>query len=301
MTLFPIQLSKSQTIAFVSSRLGDSLLGMITVNNLARNGFKVEVFSNYLFALKDWFPWVVIHSQPAVEQAETIFKNFDILLHIFKADIIANADKWHQGLRILEHSSYNQLRIPYTEIHVKFCKYELLLENVVKNNNMIYPAGLTHRKHLQRIAIHPTSYEKFKNWLPKRFLKLAKQLQAMGYQAEFIVAADERKEWLWLLKEGFSLPEFSSLDVVARWLYESGWFIGNDSGIGHLASNLGIPTLTLGMRKRVMQRWRPSWSEGVILFPPVWLITRPLKEHFWKYFISVKKVMAAFQRLKSSG
>src|SRR5262249_8522296 len=100
-----------------------------------------------------------------------------------------------------------------------------------------------------------------------------------------------------LLMENMDLPELPDLDAVTRYIYESSWFIGNDSGLGHLASNLGIKTVTLGMRFRVMQRWRPAWVEGLVLIPPKWLITRPLKERFWKYFISVNQVMRTFCEL----
>lgn len=301
MAQFPIQLSKNQTIAFVMSRrLGDSLLSMIVVNNLVRNGFNVTVFGDYLFSLKKWFPWVTIQPQPSVAQAEEILRKFDVLLHTFNADVIGNANLWHPFVIILEQSNDNFLRIPYVDIQVKFCQNVLQLQNVVRENNMQFPPELIYRKNFQRVVIHPTSSEFFKDWLPQRFLLLAQQLRDRGLQPEFIVSSSERKDWLWIINEGFALPEFASLDAVAHWLYESGWFIGNDSGIGHLASNLGIPTVTLGMRWRIMQRWRPAWALGVVLTPPRWLITRPLKERFWKYFISVKQVLRAFQQLQNN-
>lgn len=300
--LFSTPLFKKQNIAFVmSSRLGDSLLSMIVVNNLVRNGFNVTVFGDYIYQLKDWFPWAKIYAKPNVAQVKQILSNFDILLHAFKADIINGADQWHAGVKILEQSSYNWLRIPMVDIQVEFCKHELLLENVVRDNNIKIPTVLTYRKYPQRIIIHPSSYELFKNWLPQRFLQLARKLHASGYQPEFIVSASERRNFAWVLKENFALPEFASLDAVARYIYESGWFIGNDSGLGHLAANLGIKTLTLGMRSRVMQRWRPTWTKGIVLVPPKWLITRPLKERFWKYFISVRQVLQAFEQLIKIG
>ena len=50
-------------IAFVmSGRLGDTLVSMVTVNNLQRNGYEVTVFGNYAKMLEKWFPRIEIKS-----------------------------------------------------------------------------------------------------------------------------------------------------------------------------------------------------------------------------------------------
>lgn len=293
----PIPLSMKQTIAFIlSPRLGDSLISMVTVNNLLRNGYNVKVFGDYIYQLRNWFPTVNIQPRSTENDAVAIFKNFDVLLLAFKADLIGDMS-WHPAVYILEQSVYNRLQIPYADIQVQFCKHLFLLQDIVRANDIKIPVGLSYRKNKQRVVIHPTSFEIAKNWLPQRFLQVAKLLKSKGFIPEFIVSPKEREEWLWIIEEGFSLSAFSSLDAVACWIYESDYFIGNDSGIGHLASNLGIPTITLCMRAKIKQRWRPSWAPGIALAPPRWLITRPLKERFWKYFISVKHVMQAMQHL----
>jgi ADP-heptose:LPS heptosyltransferase len=128
-------------------------------------------------------------------------------------------------------------------------------------------------------------------------LQLAKTLLAKGYEPNFILTAKERNDWLEVVDAGAKIPEFISLSEVAAFIYESQYFIGNDSGIGHLASNLGIPTITIVLRKGVARQWRPSWSLGEIVLPPPWLITRPLKEKFWKKLISVAKVLRKFEIL----
>lgn len=298
---FPINLKRNHKIAFVmSKRLGDSLLSMIVVNNLIRHGFDVTVYGDYIYSLKDWFPWATILPKPKTEIKETLLK-YDILLHQFSADILQQATTWHRCVKILEESPNNWLMIPMVDIQVKILHEEFLLTNITRDNQIIPPIGLINKKFPNRIVIHPTSYEKKKNWFPEKFLLLAKKLQYKGFQPEFIVSKNDRPDWLWIEKQGFQLPEFHSLAEVASWIYESGWFIGNDSGIGHLASNLEIPTITLGMRKKVMQRWRPAWASGKVLYPPRWLITRPLKEKYWQHFISVKAVLNVFDELILGG
>lgn len=291
-------LAKDQKIGFVMSpRLGDSLLSMVVINNLQRNGYDVTVFSNNIMSLASWYANYKVQSTPDDKNGGPIFKQFDILLHAYHCDIVGNTRDWHTGVYVLDDSPLYRSRIPMPDIQALVCREELGLIDIVRTSPLTNPKELKHKQHHQRVVIHPTSGQTFRNWLPQRFLKLAEILKQKGYQPEFIVDKNERPDWEWVIEAGFALPQFATLDAVARWIYESGWFIGNDSGIGHLASNLGIPTLTLGIRPKLLQRWRPSWSPGRVLLPTPLLITRPLKEKFWKYFISVKRVAREFESL----
>ncbi len=299
--LLKTELLPGQHIAFIMSpRLGDSLLSMVIVNNLIRNHFKVTVFGDFLFDLKNWFPWVTIEPRPTVEQARSIFSAFAVLMHAYPTDVIDNAMSWHPAVYVLDHSPWYRQKIAMPDIQVDICNHELHLKNIVRTNHISIPSGLHFRQNSKRIVIHPTSNHELREWLPEKFVALAKQLQQQGWQPEFIVSPNERRKWEWVEQEGIPLPQFASMDAVARWIYESGWFIGNDSGIGHLASNLGIATITMGVRPSMLRRWRPSWAPGIILLPPRWLITRPLKEKFWKQLISVRQVLQAFKSLSET-
>lgn len=298
-SLQPIKLEPTQKIAFIlSPRLGDSLLSMIVVHNLVRHGYQLTVFSDYLQPLQAWFPWVEILPRPAPAVAKTTLQCYDLVLQAFIADTLPEAQIEPARLKILEHSRYNWQQKPMVDIQIDFCRYVFSLQDVVRENGIQVPAHLKHRHHLRRVVIHPTSYELQKNWLPKRFMRLADQLQKRDYQPAFIVSPAERPTWLQQVATPELLPAFASLAEVAAWIYESGWFIGNDSGIGHLASNLGIPTITLGMRPKMLQRWRPAWAPGIVLLPPSWLIGPWLKRKLWKYFISVSRVLTAFKQLQ---
>ena len=112
-------------------------------------------------------------------------------------------------------------------------------------------------------------------------------------QADFLhTAYRPAGTWLWSC--------FRKLDNVATWVYESGWFIGNDSGIGHLASSLHIPTLSLFMRRGIARTWRPDWGTGQVLIGSTFLPTGFLKERYWKYMLSVRQVSRAFEQLRAS-
>jgi ADP-heptose:LPS heptosyltransferase len=45
-------------------------------------------------------------------------------------------------------------------------------------------------------------------------------------------------------------------------------FIGNDSGLGHLASAVGTATLTIYVKPASnLSMWRPGWARGEVLVP----------------------------------
>jgi heptosyltransferase-3 len=294
-------LTREQRVALVMSpRLGDSLLTMVVAHNLVAQQIPVDVFGNYAYALRRWFPHLAFYPFPQETEYKQVLLSYDVLLHAYRKDVLFNACEWHPCAIVFDKSPNYQQRIPMPDIQVAVCREQLHLTQATRENGIVPPPGLIHRRFPKRVVIHPMSYQEHKNWLPHKFAQLAQQLQKKGYQPEFVVSPTERPSWEWVLTQGFSLPQFASLDDVASWVYESGWMIGNDSGIGHLASNLGIPTLTIGMRARGIRRWRPSWTQGKVVLSPPWLITRFLKERLWKHLLSVEHVFEAFEELTAT-
>lgn len=290
-------LAKNAKIAFICSFcLGDTLMSLVTINNFVRNGYNIEVFGDYAFALRDWFPQFKI--QPLLTKPDQhLLKEYDVVLHMYETVLSKDVAAWHPFSITLSDSIYYIADMTMTDIQVKLCQLEFELDNVQRTNNIVPPSELEHRRYRKRIVYHPTSSLLRKNWPAKKFLKLAKILQKEGYENYFIVSPQERSDWLWLQDQGIYLPEFSSLSDVAKFIYQSGYFIGNDSGIGHLASNLGVPTLSIILRKGVAKQWRPTWTLGKVVLSPSWLNPRPIKEKLWKLFTRVSTVENAFYEL----
>ena len=95
-------------------------------------------------------------------------------------------------------------------------------------------------------------------------------------------------------------PQFLNLSDLAGFIYESGWMIGNDSGIGHLASCLGIKTLTIARNHKTSSFWRPSWSMGIVVHPPIWIPNIKgirWRDKQWQKWISVGQAVRAFKHL----
>jgi heptosyltransferase-3 len=296
-----MRLQPRQTIAFhLSQCLGDSLLAMIVVNNLVRNGYRVEVFGDYLHALKDWFPSFDMHPTVEPQHARERLGHFDVLLHAYPRNVVEGCRDWHPRCLVMETwPSFRQVR-NMVDIHVDLCKKELGLTDVVRTNGLSVPADLACRACMRRVAIHPTASLEQKMWLRGRFLTLARELRARGFEPEVVVAPHERDDWLYFQQEhGIAVPQFASLSEVASWLCQSGWFIGNDSGLAHLASNVGVPAVSLMVRNRIARRWRPGWAPSRAVIPLPVLPGRFAKDRLWRYFLPVSRVLRAFDELQS--
>jgi ADP-heptose:LPS heptosyltransferase len=110
--------------------------------------------------------------------------------------------------------------------------------------------GLTPEERSKLIILHPGSGSKKKVWPLERFLRLAQILKdhlnskililfgpAEGQEVEGVFEGMDPKAFIQV--KGFSLPELASIMEGCR------LFIGNDSGISHMASALGIPTIAI--------------------------------------------------------
>ncbi|MEM7175201.1 MAG: glycosyltransferase family 9 protein [Chlamydiota bacterium] len=174
-----------------------------------------------------------------------------------------------------------------------------------KKNGILLPKGNVYRRFPKRIVFHPTSKAAVRNWNQRSYLKLAHQLRRRGCSIAFAVSPEERAKWLFVEREGITLPAFSTLNDVGAYLYESGFFIGNDSGLGHLASNLGVATLTISGDLSWVRLWRPDWTLGALAVPYFPLpnfkgIGWRFRERRWSYFVPVSRALRAFDSLKNA-
>jgi heptosyltransferase III len=175
------------------------------------------------------------------------------------------------------------------------CQTILGIPNATKHNGLTPPSSVIYRKYSQRVIIHPLSTGHAKNWPAKKFMRLAKALQQQGWQPVFTVSPAEREQWMRVVKDKFPVPLFPTIETLASFVAESGFMIGNDSGTGHLASNLGIPTLTIRPKTDKFFRWLPGWAAGKHITP---LISFKVSgKRYWKPFLSVKRVLTAFNEL----
>ncbi|PLZ03086.1 ADP-heptose--LPS heptosyltransferase [Burkholderia sp. WAC0059] len=290
----------SRVALVLSPALGDSLLMMIVARNLHANGVAVTVFGRQANELAAWFPDVDIRPDLSHATVQATLAGFDTVIQMHLDRPFAHLERLHPRVVLLDSTYRARSSKSMAERLAQFCRDELGLASVGKSNGIIAPAALQHRRHLSRVAIHPTASTLDKCWLPSRFIRLALRLRKLGFSPQFVVAREERQAWAYVERYGIALPELDTLDSVAAWLYESGWFIGNDSGIGHLASNLQVPTLSLFMRRGLARTWHPGWGAGSVVVGSAYLPTGRMRERYWKYTLSVARVARAFEQLRET-
>ena len=99
------------------------------------------------------------------------------------------------------------------------------------------------------VLIHPGSGGRAKCWPADRFVALADALRTGGAEAVFAIGPVEADVWpgeaIDALGARFPLLRCVPLDALAGALAAAGVYVGNDSGVSHLAGAVGTPTVAL--------------------------------------------------------
>jgi hypothetical protein len=306
---------------FCHNGLGDGVNCLVLSNNLQLNGWKVETYQNTIGSMQSWFPHLHVQPYPPVSELSKVLLSYDWffvvhndtdefvlklieegkrrfpermkVIYLYPSKFIVNEPYYSDCLTEPSLSIAENLRL--------FAERILHLPKITQNNGFIPPQGLIYRKHPKRIVVHPTSARPTRNWPKEKFVKLALHLRSQGFDLHFIPGGvKEKEDWKDVEALGFPVEAFPSLDHLARFIYESGYLIGNDSGLGHLASALGIFTLTFCRRRTWANMWAPSFQKGVVVTPHPWIPNIRgfrLRDRHWKKFISVGMARRGFEKL----
>lgn len=317
-----------------SMGLGDGCIYLVLAANLARAGYQVTVLSNHFGALDEWLPLFEARPLPTPAETFAVLDAFDLVIsdmgsmltrHTEAAETLARRYVFVGTLKVdsrfvREPAAETLARLPagkarllaplaaaagplrcipddsvsMVEQAVSFCRKRLGLAEASSDIGLQMASTLKHRRHANRVMLHPLSYNVKKNWPARKYLALARRLRAEGYEPQFVLSPKERCDHLEVFASEFEVPEFPDAKALAAYLYESGYVIGNDSGVGHLASALGVPVLTLYRKRRDGFCWRPGWGAGKVVRP---VFSLNFMREKWAMFMSVNRVVRGFQVL----
>jgi ADP-heptose:LPS heptosyltransferase len=115
---------------------------------------------------------------------------------------------------------------------------------------------------------HPGSGSRRKRWDLQRFMEVAARLGSDRGHLVFMVGPAELdllpRLTLDAKEEGFSIETTDNLETVMERLAKARCFIGNDSGLSHLAGYMGTPTVSI-FGPSDPKRWAPVGSRVTIL------------------------------------
>lgn len=296
--------------------IGDALLMMIASEYLFKKGFQVTTYSKPLIGMQPFFEHHHIRAKTPRLLSELLQSDLVILqndnsektkeiIQAFHQDrskltVFLPTFEKHKHSFIAGHDQIFDAKYPMATNIAKSIASVFQSPHVSKNNGILPFEHLNYRKHTNRIVIHPTSKEVHKNWNKHKFLETAILLQDKGYEVSFCLSKEEHSDWPEIKTYGFKLPTFKKLSELGEYIYESGYFIGNDSGPAHLASNLHIPNIVISNSKKRMKLWRPDWIKGYVLTPSSFIPNLKglrLREDKWQSFIYPRHVLRAFGKL----
>jgi ADP-heptose:LPS heptosyltransferase len=111
------------------------------------------------------------------------------------------------------------------------------------------------------LLIHPGSGGPKKNWPPDLFLKIATWWKSFAGEVAFLLGPAESK--IANRFEGWPTLSDLSLPILAAILSSGTAYVGNDSGVTHLAAALGVTTLVL-FRCSEPKQWAPRANHVVV-------------------------------------
>jgi len=162
----------------------------------------------------------------------------------------------------------------------------------------------------QFAVIHPVAAFETKQWATDKFARVFEELAARGLASVVIVAPNEKQIVEALTNESstrvfaladLSLPEVTALTSRAR------LFVGNDSGIAHIAAAAGAPCLVIFGSSNVAH-WRP-WTTQPNEVVREEMPCQPCHGYFCAEFekpecilrVPVERVVAAIDRILKQG
>ena len=155
-------------------------------------------------------------------------------------------------------------------------------------------------------VIHPAAAFDTKQWATERFARVADSLAARGLAIVAITASTEASVADKLKQHATSpIAAFTDLSLpeVTALLSKSRLFVGNDSGIAHMAAAVGAPSVVIFGSSNTTH-WRP-WAKAFSEVVVEELECQPCHGYFCEKFeepecikrVPVERVLASIERV----
>lgn len=276
--------------------LGDLMIMLAFIKSLSTK-YKVQIYHPLIQRLHYLIPYVEAFDRPhnlqdmaldGVKECVITYENTPYFEHIYPE----LQTHFNDRLKVINPCVTDKKDYPFVEnffFDIKKSFTENLLDFAkiyYLNEPLIKVSGLKKClvKNPKLVVIHATASKASKSWPARRFLKLKCDLEKMGYTVTFATMSYEEAAIAQGLYSGLkSLEEL--IDLVSQ----SAIVIGNESGVCHLASALGVPSIVLCRNHRIQRFWGADYEGKTYpLYPPKWMINVKncrLRDRLWQHLI----------------
>ncbi len=276
---------------FSAPALGDGLLTLALANNLHLQGRDAVLFHTQLTQLAAWFPWARIEPLPEADERRRLLAE---ARHAFVGDPTL-AVKQRAGHLVFTKDLWDRKQ-PYLRSVATHAARVMEVDWRTDENGLVVPPHAPQERTERRVVLHPFSATRSKDWPVDRWLALAEVLTARGWAPRVLLAPGEEARWADASQGDARSAVPGPLDEVAGWLRVSGGVIAGDTGMGHLASSLGVPTLSIFGKRSRARFWRPHGGRTATVTPRVRLPGRAGDRH-WARLLGAARVAKAFGAL----
>lgn len=295
--------------------LGDATLYLRLAWLFHRAGAQVSFFSKTLYPAREYFGWLDVQRDDS-ESLEALSPRFDLLIACFEkcyepgagaqayaaltnvAFVTAKKISRESGLHGREVIVSGE-RLPGASI--PFCldsrAGQTMVDWVDSYANQVYGISLGPGERVmgrpkepapsRRVVVFPTTPKESKNYWLLGFRLLAHAIKARGWDVEFVCMPDER-ERIGAAIGDFPLHAFPDVKALMDYVAGAAVVISNDSGGGHLASMMDIPTFTITRRRKNFV-WRPGFNHKNTVLYPLWRF-KWLGNYVWRPFVPVWRI-----------
>ncbi|CAG0957366.1 hypothetical protein ANRL2_00582 [Anaerolineae bacterium] len=227
-----------------------------------------------------WFPveaaWVasLFTGTPAAEARQAL-ASFSHILVFSKSEILASSLQHISDARIgkVPPRPPTERRLHVSE-HALRCirEYGWIPEAAVEAMRRAVlpierpPLGVTRRPDSKTILLHPGAGSPRKRWPLDGFLELAARIKARRLNPEFVIGPAEQDLLFELERHGAIVHRPADCLHLSNLLRSAVAYIGNDSGVSHLAAWTGLPSVVI-FGPTDPARWRPLGRAVEIVQP----------------------------------
>jgi hypothetical protein len=169
------KLERAATIAVaMPAAIGDTLLMMVLVNNLIRNGYRPTVFSWVVKDLADWFPGIDVRSE------RDATGSFDLVIQLRTTALGIALAADGEVCEMIRRTAF-QVQGPVIDMIVAVARGDFGLANITRHNGITVPNPIRFRAHERRVAIHHMGSHIEKIWPSKKFVALVHKLSQRDF------------------------------------------------------------------------------------------------------------------------